>query len=226
MSVYRAIPTAFSKVHRRYLTPAFSTIVMGAVSAVLYVCFNYASHGQVISDSVTSCGIFIALYYGITGFACVWWYRKTLTKSTRNLFMQGIIPGLGGLILLFILIRSFNLDWLNPAGGSAAEASYTSWTMPFPPHWVIGGVALLVVGAGILGLILMIIYNIFRPAFFRGEVLNKNTPTLVPEMTGVPVGYPPQIGREDVPVDMPLVPPELDEPTGPTPIPGVEEAEH
>jgi amino acid transporter len=226
MSVYRAIPTAFSKVHRRYLTPAFSTIVMGCVSAVLYVVFNYASHGQVISDSVTSCGIFIALYYGITGFACFWWYRKTLTKSTRNLFMQGIVPALGGVILFFILIWSFNLDWLNPNGGSAAEASYTSWQLPFPPHWIVGGVAVLVLGAAILGVVLMVIYNIFRPAFFRGEVLNKNTPTLVPEATGVPVGYPPQIGRDDVPPDMPLVPPELDPPTGPTPVPGVEEAEH
>ena len=96
MSVYRAIPTTFSKIHKKYLTPTNATIAMGLISAVLYVTMNYISGGQVISDSVTSCGVFIALYYGITGFACVKWYRKTVTKSTRNLFMQGIIPGLGG----------------------------------------------------------------------------------------------------------------------------------
>ena len=77
---------------------------MGLVSAVLYVVFNYLSGGQVISDSVTACGVFIALYYGITGFTCAWWYRKTLTNNTRDLFMQGIIPVTGG-IILFIILR-------------------------------------------------------------------------------------------------------------------------
>jgi hypothetical protein len=37
-------------------------------------------------------------------------------------------------------------------------------------------------------------------------------------MSGLPVGFPPQIGRGDVPPNAPLVPPELDPPTGPNPI--------
>ncbi len=32
MAVYKAIPRSFSKMHRRYLTPTVSTIVMGAIS--------------------------------------------------------------------------------------------------------------------------------------------------------------------------------------------------
>ena len=220
MSVYRAIPTTFSKIHKKYLTPTNATIAMGLVSAVLYVTMNYISGGQVISDSVTSCGVFIALYYGITGFACVKWYRKTVTKSTRNLFMQGIIPGLGGVILYVVLGWSAYLDWLSPyvADYNPAEASYTGWLMPFPPHWHLGGVSVLVILAAILGLLLMVTYNIVRPAFFRGEVLNINTPTLVPEITGLPAGFPPAVGPDDVPENMPLVPPEYDKPTGPNPI--------
>lgn len=218
MGVYRAIPTAFAKVHKKYLTPSTSTIVMGIVSAILYVVFNYLSGGQVISDSVTACGVFIALYYGTTGFVCAWWYRKTLTKNTRDLFMQGIIPVIGGVILFVLLGWSFYLDWLDPNGGNPAEASYTSWHLTFSPHWTLGGVSVLVVFAAVIGLVLMVAYNIARPAFFRGEVLNKDTPTLVPELTGVPVGFPPQIGRDDVPPNAPLVPPELDPPTGPNPV--------
>ena len=42
----------------------------------------------------------IAFYYGLTGFACVWFYRKTFTKSARDFVMRGVIPLLGGLILL------------------------------------------------------------------------------------------------------------------------------
>jgi amino acid transporter len=209
MAVYRAIPTSFAKVHKRHLTPSNSTIAMGAVSGVLYVVFNYLSGGQVISDSVTACGVFIALYYGITGFACAWWYRKTLTNNARDFFMQGVIPVTGGVILFVVLGWSMYLDWLNPYAKNynSAEASFTGWQMTFSPHWAIGGVGVLVVGAAIVGVVAMVAYNIARPAFFRGEVLNKNTPTLVPEATGVPAGFPPQIGRDDVPPDAPLVPP-------------------
>jgi amino acid transporter len=212
MAVYRAIPTTFAKVHKRHLTPTNSTIAMGGISAVLYVVFNYLSGGQVISDSVTACGVFIALYYGTTGFTCAWWYRKTLTKNTRDFFMQGVIPVTGGVILFVVLGWSAYLDWLSPYATNLnpAEASFTGWKMGFPPHWEIGGVGVLVVGAAIVGLVLMVGYNIARPAFFRGEVLNKNTPTLVPEATGVPAGFPPNIGRGDVPADAPLVPPEYD----------------
>jgi amino acid transporter len=220
MAVYRAIPTTFAKIHKRHLTPTNSTIAMGLISAVLYVVFNFLSHGNVISDSVTACGVFIALYYGTTGFACAWWYRKTMFNKPRDLFMQGIIPVTGGVILFVVMGWSAYLDWLNPYAKNynPAEASFTGWQMTFPPHWAVGGVAILVVGAAVVGLIAMVTYSIARPAFFRGEVLNKNTPTLVPEMSGLPVGFPPQIGRGDVPPNAPLVPPELDPPTGPNPI--------
>jgi amino acid transporter len=210
MAVYRAIPTTFAKVHKKHLTPTNSTIAMGIISGILYVVMNYLSHGQVISDSVTSCGVFIALYYGTTGFTCAWWYRKTLTSNTRDFFMQGVVPVLGGLILFVLMGWSFYLDWLDPNGGNPAEASYTFWKVP-GLGWIVGGVAVLVVFAAVIGLIAMVSYNIARPAFFRGEVLNKNTPTLVPELTGVPAGFPPQIGRDDVPPNAPLVPPDLNE---------------
>jgi len=36
--------------------------------------------------------------------------------------------------------------------------------------------------------VLFFIWWAVRPAFFRGEVLNRDTPTLVPEDIGTPVG--------------------------------------
>ena len=92
MAAYKALPDSFAKIHPKYLTPTVSTIVMGIVSIALYVPMNYISGGNVIYDAVTAIGIYIAFYYGLTGLECVWYYRKTLTSSTRNLFMRGIIP--------------------------------------------------------------------------------------------------------------------------------------
>ena len=38
----------------------------------------------------------IAFYYGLTGFACVWFYRKTMWGKPRDILMQGVLPLLGG----------------------------------------------------------------------------------------------------------------------------------
>ena len=43
-------------------------------------------------------------------------------------------------------------------------------------------------GRLVLGIVLMLVYAAVAPPFFRGEVLNAGTATLVPEDIGVPVG--------------------------------------
>ena len=181
MAVYKAIPSAFGKIHKRYLTPTVSTLAMGGVSIVLYVVMNSLSSGNsVIVDSVSSLGVMIAFYYGLTGFSCTWYYRKSLRESTRSLWVRGIIPLVGGLILWFCMFWSFWYYW-QPVN------SYTTFTIP-STHRVIGGVFILDIGALILGVVLMLVYAQIRPAYFRGEVLNRDTPTRVPEDIGTPVG--------------------------------------
>src|SRR5690242_18853779 len=178
MAVYRALPQPFARVHPRYLTPSFSTLLFGGIAIVLYASMNYlGTSGSIIADAVTALGMLIAFYYGLTGFACAWYYRKNLRSSSRNLWMQGILPTLGGLILHFALAWSLHDDWLSPDADHSA--SYTRWNIPFPPHWTVGGVFLIGVGSFVVGVILMFIWRAIAPAFFRGEVLRRDTPTLV-----------------------------------------------
>jgi amino acid transporter len=182
MATYKAIPSVFARVHKRFLTPTVSTVVMGGISIVLYVAMNYLSSGSsVIGDSVTALGVMIAFYYGLTGFACVWYYRATLTESARSVWLRGVLPLLGGLILWFVMFWSLWYNWVTPSN------SYTTWTFP-GTHRVIGGVFILDVAAIILGVVLMLVMWAIRPAFFRGQVLNRDTPTRVPEELGTPVG--------------------------------------
>ena len=103
MGVYKSIPDAFGRINKRYLTPTVSTWAMGATSVVLYVIFNQVAGGTLIPDSVTAIGVWIAFYYGLTGFTSAWYYRKVLRESTRNLWMKGILPTLGGVILFFFM---------------------------------------------------------------------------------------------------------------------------
>ena len=176
MATYRAIPKVFAKMHPRYLTPTVSTITMGVLSAALYLWFNYTSGGNVIPDAVTAIGLYIAFYYGLTGFACTWYYRKTLLSSQRNLWMQGILPTLGGLLMYGAGGWSIWADW-----DVATQNSYTSWLMPFWPHWYIGGVFVIAFLAALAGLICGITMRVTSPPFFKKETLTRATPTLVPD---------------------------------------------
>ncbi len=173
MAAYKALPASFAKMHPKYLTPTVSTIVMGAVSIAIYVPMNYISGGYVIYDAVTAIGIYIAFYYGLTALSCVWYYRKTLTSSARNLWMRGILPGLGWLLMWSAGIYSLQSDW-------TATFGYTFWTVP-GLHWEIGGIFLIAFGAAVAGVLGFFYMRITRPAYFRKETLTRATPTLVPD---------------------------------------------
>jgi len=176
MATYKALPRSFAKMHPRYLTPTVSTIAMGAASAVLYLAFNYVSSGFIIADAVTAIGLYIAFYYGLTGFACTWYYRKTLRQSQRNLWMRGILPSLGGLIMYAAGGWSLWADW-----DVASENSYTSWLMPFWQYWYVGGAFVIAFLSALVGLIAGIWVRFAMPAYFRKQTLTRTTPTMVPE---------------------------------------------
>jgi amino acid transporter len=175
MATYGALPRAFAKIHPKHLTPTVSTLVMGGISIVLYAAMNYVSGGNVIADAVTSCGVFIALYYGLTGFASFWYYRKTLLSSARNFWMRGIIPLLGGLIMYFLGAWSLWEDY-----DVATENSYTMYTVP-GLHWQIGGVFVIVFLTSLVGLIVYLVLRFTQPDYFKGRTLTRSTPTLVPD---------------------------------------------
>ena len=178
MAAYKALPKSFATVHPRFMTPTVSTIVMGAISIVLYAGLNYTSNGiGVIGDAVIAIGLYIAFYYGLTGFACAWYYRKNLTSSTRNLFMQGILPVSGALILWFLGGWSIWLDY-----DVATANDFTMWTVP-GLHWQIGGAFVIAVVAGLAGVVFYLFCRYIRPGppFFKKQTLTRATPTLVPD---------------------------------------------
>ncbi|MFD5600069.1 APC family permease [Leucobacter sp. NPDC058333] len=168
MAVYRALPAKFAELHPKFKTPWFSTVVMGAAAIVYYVGMSILSE-DMLADSLTSMGLAVALYYAITSFACVWYFRDTLRDSARNLWMRGIFPLLGGLLLGYAFIQSC-IDMIS------VDYSYTV-------IFGIGGAFVIGVGAILLGFVLMGIWWL-RPKskpYFRGESLNRETPILVPD---------------------------------------------
>ncbi|WP_063894082.1 APC family permease [Streptomyces natalensis] len=163
MATFKALPTHFARVHPRFLTPTWSTVGMGLVSIVFFVLLSRVSE-NLLADSIGSVGLMIAFYYGLTGFACVWYFRKVLRRSPRALWTKGIMPGLGGALLLYLFVNAC-VVYAAPDYGS------TSWTLPFPPHWHLGGVFVTGIGSLVLGAVLMLVYRVISPAFFRKQVI-------------------------------------------------------
>jgi amino acid transporter len=193
MGVYRALPSSFAKIHRTYLTPTTSTLAMGAASILFYLLFTLVSP-NLLTALIGSVGLMIAFYYGLTGFACVWFYRKELTKSGRNLMMRGVVPLLGALILsavfVYGLIQYAKPDWLTDDDGNNVTI------LGF------GAVAVVGIGALLLGMVLMAVWWIASPAFFHGHTLPRRSSADL--VLAPPVNVEPTLGLPDS-GDMPTV---------------------
>ena len=100
----RIIPQAFARVHRIHQTPWVSTVIMGVVSVIVYVVSLYAAGGisEAIQNAILAIGLQIAFYYGLTGVAATWYYRRLLFRSASNFVFAGIFPLAGGLGFFYI----------------------------------------------------------------------------------------------------------------------------
>ena len=168
MAVYKAVPGQFARVHPVFKTPSFSTLVMGITAGVFYIVLKLVSE-DALFDSIASLGLAVAFYYAVTAFACVAYFWRSIFRSTRNFFLRGLFPLLGGAGMVWAFGISAR-DMLDPDYG------YTS-------IGGVGGVFVIGVGMLALGVPLMVACAArmsLRP-YFRGESLNRDTPVLVPD---------------------------------------------
>jgi amino acid transporter len=154
MAAHGAAPKQFGAINPRYLSPGTSTIWMGAVSIVWYVALTAVSQ-NILADSITATGLAIAFYLGITGVACLVYYRRALLKDLRTFLIAGLGSALGAVMLGYVLVRSC-IDLANPANSTSGQ----SWLGIGPPL-AIGILSLL------LGVVLMALQWRRAPAFFR-----------------------------------------------------------
>src|SRR5271155_657265 len=171
MAHWKAVTSLLARVHKRYLTPTVSTLGFGALSIAITVALLLLS-ASVLSDSLTAIGFPICFYYCFTGIGCAWYYRHELGKSARNLFLLGIGPVLGGLMLFGVGIKAAFYY------GHAENVSSKPILGITLPLWMgIGGM--------VLGAIIMLIS---RP-YFR-DYFSRKTETAPPGLLDQP---PPQV---------------------------------
>ncbi len=165
MAAYGALPKRLAEVHPRFLAPSAATLAAGIGTAVFYVGMTLISE-NVLLDTIYALGLMICFYYGLTAFACVWYFRRELRAGTHSLVFKGILPLVGGLMLTAVFLQTA-VDAIDPAYGSGSS--------------VLGVGSVFVIGIGLLlaGAVLMLVWRAKHPAFFRGETLRQDTPSLV-----------------------------------------------
>jgi amino acid transporter len=165
MATYGAVPKRLADVHPRYLTPSTATLVAGVGTAVFYVGMTLISE-NVLIDTIYALGLMICFYYGLTAYACVWYFRRELRRSVRDLVFKGVLPLAGALMLTAVFVQTA-VDTLDPAYGSGSSVLG------------IGSVFVIGIGLLLLGAVLMVAWRARHPEFFRGETLRTDTPSLV-----------------------------------------------
>jgi hypothetical protein len=105
-------------------------------------------------------GIAIMTYYSVVAISSVVYFWRTAFRSWRTAMGQVILPGIGALILIPVGIVEAYL-MADPSTGTGGSL------LGVGTAFVIGVLSLA------FGVVLMILWNIKAPAFFRGGTLPK-----------------------------------------------------
>jgi len=96
-------PRWFGLVHPKWRTPWVGTVISSVLATVwILVTLFSSSVSTVFSNLILNIGVLVAFYYGITGVACAWAFRRLLAHSVRMFFFAGLLPFVGGVALLAI----------------------------------------------------------------------------------------------------------------------------
>lgn len=153
MGSYGAFPRRFAAVHPRFRVPSSNAVIAGIATSVFYVLTTLFSE-RTLYDTIAALGIMICWYYGITAFACAWYFRHEVFRSVRDSVFRLAFPVVGGLMLSAVFVISV-IESTDPGYGSGAA---------------IGGIGLVfyvAFGILVIGAVLMLVMRTVQPAFFR-----------------------------------------------------------
>lgn len=102
----QVLPPRFADIHPRFQTPWLAGLVIWALAVVLLVLTSASANvGGIMTRLISAIGVMVSVYYGVTGVACVWFYRGRLRRDVATFVMRGLWPGASALFLLYLGAR-------------------------------------------------------------------------------------------------------------------------
>jgi amino acid transporter len=172
MGAYRAVPSLFARVDGRTGSPVAATIAVGAGIAGVLVVLTLIS-SNVLSDAIGAIVLLVAFYYTLLGLAALWAFRKRAVRSVTGLVRLAVIPLIGTAVLAWAFQRNLRSTYAKDYGHTIIFG--------------VGGVFVIGMGALVLGVLLLALWNLRAPAFFRGETfepgyIESHRPDLLEEL--------------------------------------------
>jgi amino acid transporter len=102
-----ALQPRYAILHKSWKTPWVATsVIVGFGLTLLFLSSYFPNINLIIKDSVNAIGFQVAFYYGLSGYACVWHFRKEAMKGLGSFFMLCLWPAASASFLVFIAIYS------------------------------------------------------------------------------------------------------------------------
>ncbi len=121
-------PPAFKKVQGSFQTPMIGTLILAGLC--LFGIFLRAvspaintGYGNLIADI----GVLVAFYYGATGIACAWAYRKVMLTNTRFFFVGVLLPFLSGIFCFWV-----GYEVIKQSGAAASASVLVTMALGVP----------------------------------------------------------------------------------------------
>lgn len=121
-------PPAFRKVHGRFQTPLLGTLILAGLCLFGILLRTVSSaintgYGNLIEDI----GVLVAFYYGATGVACAWSYRKVMLANARFFLIGVLLPFLSGAFCFWV-----GYEVIKQSGAAASASVLVAMALGVP----------------------------------------------------------------------------------------------
>jgi amino acid transporter len=102
-----ALHPRFAKLHKKWRTPYMAVFFIWGFGMILLALSSYIpTINDILKLFISAIGFQISFYLGLTGLACAWHYRDTLSQGVWHAITHVYWPALSALFLFFIALYS------------------------------------------------------------------------------------------------------------------------
>ncbi len=111
----QVFPKMFASIHPKFLTPAVGTLILSFIALFgMLLTTGSSSVNEIFSYLISDIGVLVAIYYGATGLACAWAFRKAAFERTSFFFTGILLPALSALFMFWVGFEVVRSTWGRP----------------------------------------------------------------------------------------------------------------